>query len=108
MGTIRKFTLNSFETLFICEIVWGGKIEKEKGRCLFLGADETTLPIKSREFQEFFTIIPGIPIWDLLSNITRDAMEKGMIMQPYRDEVEVFLVIGCTCHLSALPPIPNI
>ena len=53
---------------------------------------------------EFFTIIPGIPIWDLLSNITRDAMEKGMIMQPYRDEVEgIAEELGCDLgHLTFL------
>ncbi|CAB3405283.1 unnamed protein product [Caenorhabditis bovis] len=35
----------------------------------------------------FFTIIPGINAWDLLGNITAKAFDKGMIMNPYKDEI---------------------
>ncbi|PIC43439.1 hypothetical protein B9Z55_004181 [Caenorhabditis nigoni] len=37
--------------------------------------------------QYFFTIIPGVNAWELLGNITAKAMDKGMIMNPYKDEV---------------------
>ncbi|CAD6185597.1 unnamed protein product [Caenorhabditis auriculariae] len=36
----------------------------------------------------FFTIFPGIDIWGILGDVTASALEKGMIMNPYRDEIE--------------------
>ncbi|VDO85431.1 unnamed protein product [Haemonchus placei] len=38
---------------------------------------------------DFFTIIPGIPVWDMLGDVMLKVFEEGMIMQPYKDEVQV-------------------
>lgn len=38
-------------------------------------------------FQYFLTIIPGVNAWELIGNMTASALDKGMIMNPYRDEV---------------------
>uniref|UniRef100_A0A7I4YB86 Ceramidase n=1 Tax=Haemonchus contortus TaxID=6289 RepID=A0A7I4YB86_HAECO len=37
---------------------------------------------------DFFTIIPGIPVWDMLGDVMLKVFEEGMIMQPYKDEVQ--------------------
>ncbi|KAK6045727.1 hypothetical protein COOONC_16769, partial [Cooperia oncophora] len=36
----------------------------------------------------FFSIIPGIPVWDLAGDLMLKVFEEGMIMQPYKDEVQ--------------------
>ncbi|EGT33843.1 hypothetical protein CAEBREN_19500 [Caenorhabditis brenneri] len=35
----------------------------------------------------FLTIIPGVNAWELIGNVTASALDKGMIMNPYKDEV---------------------
>ncbi|PIO58999.1 hypothetical protein TELCIR_19550 [Teladorsagia circumcincta] len=38
--------------------------------------------------ENFFSIIPGIPVWDMLGDVMLKVFEEGMIMQPYKDEVQ--------------------
>ncbi|WKX98431.1 hypothetical protein Q1695_013819 [Nippostrongylus brasiliensis] len=44
----------------------------------------------------FFSIIPGIPVWEMLGDLMLKVFEEGMIMQPYKDEVQgIADELGC-------------
>ncbi|KHJ98055.1 linear amide C-N hydrolase, choloylglycine hydrolase family protein [Oesophagostomum dentatum] len=44
----------------------------------------------------FFEIIPGIPIWEMLGDLMLKVFEEGMIMEPYKDEVQgIADELGC-------------
>ncbi|CAI4232593.1 unnamed protein product [Auanema sp. JU1783] len=37
---------------------------------------------------DFLTIIPDIPVWEIVGNFMQKMFDEGRIMQPYRDEIQ--------------------